>query len=71
MYGGGNIGSEICGDGVDSRCCRCSEVVMMVVVMGASVAQWLESPPCDLQGTFCRGFEPRNRRPGLAESPKV
>ncbi|GFO27113.1 hypothetical protein PoB_005361800 [Plakobranchus ocellatus] len=34
---------------------------------GTSVEQWLAIPPCDLQGPFCRGFEPRHRRPDLTE----
>ncbi|GFN85753.1 hypothetical protein PoB_001225900 [Plakobranchus ocellatus] len=37
---------------------------------GASVAQWIANPPRDLQGPFCRGFEPRHRRPGLTEGLK-
>ncbi|GFN94851.1 hypothetical protein PoB_002135700 [Plakobranchus ocellatus] len=39
--------------------------------LGASVAQWLASPPRDLQGPFCRGFEPRHQRLGLTEGPKA
>ncbi|GFN86752.1 hypothetical protein PoB_001325800, partial [Plakobranchus ocellatus] len=38
---------------------------------GAPVAQWLASPPRDLQGPFCRGFEPRHWRPGLTEGLKA
>ncbi|GFO35805.1 hypothetical protein PoB_006231000 [Plakobranchus ocellatus] len=40
-------------------------------MIGESVAQWLASSPRDLQGPFCRGFEPRHRRPGLTEGPKT
>ncbi|GFO15892.1 hypothetical protein PoB_004239700 [Plakobranchus ocellatus] len=38
---------------------------------GELVAQWLVSPPRDLQGPFCRGFEPRHRHPGLTEGLKA
>ncbi|GFN76912.1 hypothetical protein PoB_000341800 [Plakobranchus ocellatus] len=38
---------------------------------GASVAQWLVIPPLDLQGAFCRGLEPRHRRPVLTEGLKT
>ncbi|GFO18675.1 muts protein-like protein 4 [Plakobranchus ocellatus] len=38
---------------------------------GAWMAQWLTSPPLDLQGPFCYGFEPRHQHPGLMESMKA
>ncbi|GFN89509.1 hypothetical protein PoB_001601500 [Plakobranchus ocellatus] len=31
---------------------------------------FLASPPLDLQGPFCRGFEPRHPRPGPTEGLK-
>ncbi|GFN82635.1 hypothetical protein PoB_000914100, partial [Plakobranchus ocellatus] len=37
----------------------------------ASVAQWLASPPGDLQSHLCCEFEPRHRRPGLTEGLKI
>ncbi|GFN90415.1 hypothetical protein PoB_001692100 [Plakobranchus ocellatus] len=37
-------------------------------VISTSVAQWLTSPAWDLQGPFCRGFEPRHGRPGLTKA---
>ncbi|GFO32415.1 hypothetical protein PoB_005892000 [Plakobranchus ocellatus] len=36
--------------------------------VGGTVAT---NPPRDLQGPFCRGFEPRHRRPGLTEGLKA
>ncbi|GFN95799.1 hypothetical protein PoB_002230500 [Plakobranchus ocellatus] len=36
----------------------------------ASVAERLASPPSDLQGPFCRGFEPHHRRPSLTGVPE-
>ncbi|GFN86292.1 hypothetical protein PoB_001279800 [Plakobranchus ocellatus] len=41
-------------------------VVGSSIGRGASATQWIANPPYDLQGPFCRGFEPRHRRPGLA-----
>ncbi|GFO15338.1 hypothetical protein PoB_004184300 [Plakobranchus ocellatus] len=43
--------------------------VLLSSLRGASVAQWLASPPGDLQRPFCSGFEPR--RPGLMEGLKA
>ncbi|GFN99142.1 hypothetical protein PoB_002564800 [Plakobranchus ocellatus] len=37
----------------------------------ASVVQWLVSPPRDLQGPFCSGFEYHHRCPGLTEDLKA
>ncbi|GFO30102.1 hypothetical protein PoB_005660700 [Plakobranchus ocellatus] len=38
---------------------------------GASVAQWLASPPVDLQGSMYRMFELHHWRPGLKEGLKA
>ncbi|GFO37744.1 hypothetical protein PoB_006424900 [Plakobranchus ocellatus] len=40
-------------------------------IEGAPVAQWLASPPSDLQEPFCRGLEPHHGRPGLMEGLKA
>ncbi|GFO38937.1 hypothetical protein PoB_006544200 [Plakobranchus ocellatus] len=50
---------------------RYSPSTVFLKGLGASVAQWLVSPPRDLQGPFCRGFEPRYRRPSLTEGLKA
>ncbi|GFO44980.1 hypothetical protein PoB_007148500 [Plakobranchus ocellatus] len=34
------------------------------------VAQWIVNPIRDLQGPFCRGFEPRHWHPGQTEGLK-